>query len=127
MPRWSTLPVKRWVYKAMLDELGIKCRVRLLCDSSAAIGIASRTGLGKLRHLEVRLLWLQELVRDKRLTLEKVDGKLNVADALTKFCKREVLDMMFPKCHYIDRDGRAESAPALQGMFLDALFQGGSF
>ena len=64
--------------QSMLQDLGIAAQVKLECDSAAAIGIASRVGLGKLRHLEVHLLWLQELVRDKRVQLHKVDGKSNI-------------------------------------------------
>ena len=30
------------------------------CDASAALGIVNRQGLGKLRHIHVRYLWLQE-------------------------------------------------------------------
>ena len=33
-------------------------------DAAAAIGVAQRVGLGKLRHLETQSLWLQESVRD---------------------------------------------------------------
>ena len=31
-------------------------------DSSAALGIATRSGLGKLKHIRVQYLWLQEKV-----------------------------------------------------------------
>ena len=43
-------------------------------DSSAAKGIASRTRLGKRRHIAVHLLWLQEQVRSKTVELMKVKG-----------------------------------------------------
>ena len=97
----------------MLQDLGVDSQLKLECDSSAAVGIAPRSGLGKLRHLEVHLLWLQELVRDKRVELRKVDGKVNVADFLKKFCKREVLDYALPACHFHECSGRAETAPAM--------------
>ena len=38
-----------------------------------------------MRHLEVKDLWLQELVQRGRLVLGKVRGQLNVADVLTKY------------------------------------------
>jgi len=56
----------------------------LLVDSSAAKSIASRTGLGKLRHLEIKFLWLQECVRIGKVVLSKVRGDINPADVLTK-------------------------------------------
>ena len=52
--------------RAMMEDLGVRdVPLHLHSDSAAAIGIASRTGLGKLRHLEVHLLWIQQHVRNK--------------------------------------------------------------
>ena len=39
----------------------------ILTDSSAARGILARQGVGKVRHLEVKTLWVQDLVKKKRL------------------------------------------------------------
>ena len=44
--------------KSIMNDLSWDCKTRLLVDSSAAKSIASRTGLGKLRHLEIKCLWL---------------------------------------------------------------------
>ena len=46
--------------KAMLSDLGVHVGVELMVDASAAIGIAMRRGLGKVRHIELNELWLQE-------------------------------------------------------------------
>ena len=46
--------------QAMLQDLGIKLSLLLKTDASAACGIVSRKGLGKVRHLEVSQLWLQD-------------------------------------------------------------------
>ena len=53
-------------------------------DSSAAKSVANRVRLGKLRHLEVKYLWLQEVVKDRRLTVHKIPGQKNPSDVLTK-------------------------------------------
>eukprot|EP00973_Karenia_brevis_P013894 1884265-Karenia_brevis.AAC.1 len=37
-----------------------------------------------MRHLEIRDLWLQKEVRDGKLEIEKLDGKENSADLMTK-------------------------------------------
>ena len=58
--------------------------IHVFTDSSAARGVANRLGLGKLRHLDVRLLWVQEMVRSGRVQLRKVRGDVNPADMLTK-------------------------------------------
>ena len=46
--------------RALMREFGITVDIRMHTDSSAAKGIASRTGLGKTRHIAVHLLWIQE-------------------------------------------------------------------
>ena len=70
--------------QSVMQDLGWKMRVRLWVDSSAAKSIASRIGLGRVRHREVKFLWLQTIVRDKRLEVRKVYGTQKPADILTK-------------------------------------------
>ena len=70
--------------QSIMHDLGWKMRIRLRADSSAAKSIASRIGLGRVRHLEVKCLWLQEVFRDKRFDVRKVHGAQNPADILTK-------------------------------------------
>ena len=70
--------------QTLARDLGWHLPLRLHADSSAAKAIASRQGMGKIRHLEVRHLWLQQVVRDGKVVLRKVAGKENPADLLTK-------------------------------------------
>ena len=44
-------------------DLGMDVSLTVLADSSAAIGICRRTGIGKVRRLAVGQLWVQERVR----------------------------------------------------------------
>lgn len=53
-------------------------------DFSAAMAVASRTGLGTIRHLEVKFLWLQEAVRTRRLIVQDIKRLAKPADLLTK-------------------------------------------
>ena len=48
-------------------------------------------GVGKIRHLELRELWIQEQVAQKRLQLEKIPSSSNEADILTKQLKGQQL------------------------------------
>ena len=68
----------------MLADLGVKRGIKLKTDASAAKGIATRRGLGKVRHIEVSQLWLQEKVQRGDVEVVKIPGKINKADALTK-------------------------------------------
>ena len=75
---------------SMASDFGQRLQGTVKSDSTAAIGIANRTGLGgRSRHVRVQYLWIQEAVQSKGLTLEKVNTKVNVADAMTKFINRE--------------------------------------
>ena len=42
--------------QSIMQDLGWKVRIRLWVDSSASKSISSRTGLGRVRHLEVKCL-----------------------------------------------------------------------
>ena len=45
---------------ALANELNLKLGIRVNVDASAALGVAQRQGLGKLRHLQTGSLWIQE-------------------------------------------------------------------
>ena len=48
--------------QSLLADWGIPVKLILRTDSNSAIGTASRRGLGKLRHVHTRYLWVQERV-----------------------------------------------------------------
>jgi hypothetical protein len=68
----------------MMKEIGIDWSVEVGSDSSAAISISSKSGVGKTRHIALRWLWVQDAVRTKQIKLKKVDGATNVSDMGTK-------------------------------------------
>ena len=70
--------------QSVLEELGMKVKIRIQSDSSSAVMVTAKRGLGLLRHIQVRQLWLQEETRAGRITVEHVTGETNVADLLTK-------------------------------------------
>ena len=99
-------------YQSLLRDLGVNVGLRVWTDSSAAIGICSRQGLGKLRHLDTHTLWVQQAVRSKRVDLRKVAGEVNPADLFTKHSlTRERLIGLTKLFELEYRGGRAESAP----------------
>ena len=52
--------------------LQVRILMYLYLDSSAARGILSRRGVGRLRHLSCRILWLQDLVNERVLQVKAV-------------------------------------------------------
>ena len=65
-------------------DMGISLRITVHTDSSAAKGVVEREGIGRIRHLEVAQLWVQEKLKAKDFELKKVLGTENPADLLTK-------------------------------------------
>ena len=64
-------------------------------DSSAAKSFVNRRGLGRMRHLDIRDLWLQEEVEKGRLEVGKIRGDQNPADLMTKVLNiDEVVDRL---------------------------------
>ena len=78
--------------QSLSRDVGIVAEAHLHIDASAAIGVIRRQGLGKLRHIEVRDLWLQHEVKEKRISTHKVESKRNPADLGTKALSREEIE-----------------------------------
>ena len=80
-------------------ELGVRLAgngLVLKTDSEAAKSFVCRRGLGRMRHIEVRELWLQEEVRLGKVVMIKMPGTENPADLMTKFLKKsEVVDRLW--------------------------------
>ena len=79
----------------IMQEIGfvITERIQLFTDSSAAKSFVSRTGLGRMKHLEIRDLWLQREVGLGKVLVNKVEGPRNPADLLTKYLKRWEIEL----------------------------------
>ena len=63
--------------------------VHLGTDSSAAKSFVCRRGLGKMRHLQIRDLWLQKEVREGKCVVTKVPGEWNPADLEARLGENE--------------------------------------
>ena len=77
----------------MLKDFNIECGITLKSDASAAIAIANRRGLGKIRHIEVCQQSLQYKVRRGDIKVVKVGTHDNVAEALTKYVSQDGMVM----------------------------------
>ena len=105
----------------MTDDYHDAIEPWLYVDASAAIGVAQRTGLGKIRHLETGSLWLQEAVRKKQIGILKVKGTENPSDLMTKFTDFGTLDKLSAVMGLEVRAGRAEVAPEVAGSIEDDI------
>ena len=55
-------------------------------DANACKGMLLRRGVGAIKHLEVRDLWGQEIVRRLGVLVTKIPREVNSADALASVC-----------------------------------------
>ncbi len=101
-------------FRSLLADVGVQLPLRVWTDSSAALGICGRQGLGKLRHIDTRSLWIQQKLRSGDLVVRKVRGEANPADLFTKHLPedriRELLHLF--GCRFTG--GRAAGAPLLR-------------
>ena len=69
-----------------LHELGILSTITVCTDSSAARSITTRHGVTKqTKHIQLRYLYMQELVHNGIILCEKILGTTNPSDILTKY------------------------------------------
>lgn len=72
----------------MVEE---ECEMRVRSDSSAARSMVQRQGIGRVRHLDAALLWIQQKEKDKILTVSPIPTELNSADIGAKGLTRNRL------------------------------------
>ena len=99
----------------MLRDFGGESEGVVYADASAALAIAKRKGAGKLRHINVNCLWIQERQNEKDLELRKVLGTDNPADLMTKHLACQPLDKCMLQLNQHRAAGRAKSGFRIQG------------
>ena len=99
--------------RSLCRDLGMDLSLHVFADSTAAIGICERSGVGRVRHIDVAQLWVQQKLKWKEFRLSKCLGTDNPADVLTKHVARVLLDGLLPRIGVKVEAGRAASAPHL--------------
>ena len=82
----------------MAEEIGLNIKLRIRTDASAAVGVIQRQGAGRVKHLQIRQLWLQEKARNDDIKFIKIPRAINFSDLLTH--------------HWSEKDGKTH----LEGM-----------
>ena len=88
----------------------------MYADSSAALGVTQRIGIGKARPLRKQGLWVQQTMISGRLAYHKVLGTKNPADVRTKHVPGELLERHLGTLGAEMRGGRSELAPELMSL-----------
>ena len=102
--------------RSLCKDMGWVVGINLHSDATAAIGIARRKGLGKIRHLDCTDLWIQDKIRSKDMAIFKVLGADNMADILTKYVDRKTIDSALTSMGLVKMSGRPACAPQAMGV-----------
>ena len=94
----------------MAEGLGDKVTAEVYVDSSAALSVTQRKGTGKMRHVRIGQLWVQEAAEHGELSYRKIKGTDNPADLGTKHLAVKKIDELIPKISLAEADGRAEKS-----------------
>ena len=77
---------------AMAADMAKVVKPRVRVGATASKAIASRRGVGRVRHRHSQVLWVQEAVARRALTTMKVPGVENPADMGTKHVAQREMD-----------------------------------
>ena len=99
------------IMKDLVEE-EVTC-IGVYTDASAAIGMVQRQGMGRVRHIDVGLLWVQQHQKANTIDVRKVPGQTNPADVFTKAVPAEVMWRHVRALGFKEREGRAEEAVIL--------------
>jgi hypothetical protein len=79
--------------------------IEILTDSAAAKTLGTRRGVGRVRHLAVKEIYIQELTNSGRVRLVKINGHDNVADIGTKILDKQRIEFLLNKLNVKRWDG----------------------
>ena len=105
--------------QSLFADGNLELQLSLHADSSSAKAIASRRGTGKsTRHIQTRMLWLQERAAAKHMRVVKVTSESNPADMLTKTLGRSKVEEFCaeigqtePRAETVDKESKGAKNP----------------
>ena len=106
--------------RQLLGQLGVPLRLDILCDSSAARVIRTRSDPGKDRHLSTKELWVHDALRKSEFSLRVVDTLLNWADVGTKSIKKDRLECLILQMPLSRGEERTTAVTIATHSFLSA-------
>jgi hypothetical protein len=102
--------------RSLLVEQGFSPHKLVICSNSqAALDGLVRGEVGRLKHVSIAALYLEELVKRKHVVLKKVDDVENPAHVLTKSLREKVLVGLLARLPLIICEGGEENNNDLAG------------
>ena len=96
-----------------MRDFGVRItnKTPIYADASAALGMTQRSGVGRVKHLDTQILWVQEKKTREMVEFRKVKGTENPADMMTKHVNKELIEKYLKELRLESKEGRPESAP----------------
>jgi len=95
------------------EDFGTKEEMTPKVDATACHAIVSRTGVGRVRHLDVRRLWIQEKAQKGIIRYMRVSRQGHVVDSFTKAATNPEMEAALKKLNLSRPRGRPAAAPQL--------------
>ena len=100
----DALHLKSLLQEMKLPQLAKPFELTVYTDSSNGKALASKLGLTrKSKHVQLRYLFMQDLVANGQLKLSKIPTEKNPADVLTKYLSASTLHKLLPKLGVMTR------------------------
>ena len=78
--------------ESMMRDLGFVVKPELIIDAEATEAILHRHGIGRMKHIDLAHLWLQDEVKsNKRLRVRRVKSEDNLPDIGTKALSNRII------------------------------------
>ena len=92
--------------KSIQEFISGEGNVNMVCrlDNSAARQLVLRSGVSKIRHIEARMLWLQEKAKSKAFSVAGISTVWNTADLGTKGLTGERINMLLYMLGTVDAE-----------------------
>ena len=131
----DALHLQSLLQELKLTQLAKPFELTVYTDSSSGKALASKLGLTrKSKHVQLRFLFMQDLVASGQLKLSRVPSERNPADVLTKYLQASTLHKLLPKLGVMTRavdskdllsvislEGRVSSQPSTSSFFIGML------
>ena len=92
----------------LAEGWGLHLEAAVFVDSSAALAVTNRRGCGRLRHVRIGHLWVQEAAQAETVSFRKVAGTHNPADLLTKYLVAQKAEQCTARISQTVRCGSAQ-------------------
>ena len=97
--------------KSLLADLAVDLEIKVFTDATTGKAMATRRGLGKVRHIAVTELWIQEKIHGGNIKVMKIKNKFNPADLVTKHLSKAEIAHILEQLVHVHAEGRSEHAP----------------